>query len=99
MKERIRLARERRVETKRRQARQCHVKAKAWADRRRDDIVHLGEMGTKALAGCKNDVARPEANGLPVFDDMKAITNAIGFAIGELGVPCLRSQGRPHDAL
>ena len=40
MKERMRLAREKRVETKRRQAQQRHDKAKAWADRKRDDIVH-----------------------------------------------------------
>ena len=84
MKERMRLARERRVETKRRQAQQRHDKAKAWADRRRDDIVHLGDTGSKALAGRENDVARLEANGLPVFDDMKAIANAMGVAIGEL---------------
>ncbi len=84
MKERMRLARERRVETKRLRAQERHDKAKAWADRRRDDIVHLGDTGSKALSGRENDVARLEANGLPVFDDMKAIANAMGIAIGEL---------------
>ena len=84
MTERMRLARERRVETKRRQAQQRHHKAKTWADRRRDDIVHLGDTGSKALAGRESDVARLEANDLPVFDDMKAIANAMGVAIGEL---------------
>ena len=95
MKERMRLARERRVETKRRQAQQRHDKAKAWADRRRDDIVHLGDTGSKALAGRENDVARLEANGLPVFDDMKAIANAMGVAIGELRfLACDRKAAR-----
>ena len=84
MKERMRLAREKRVETKRRQAQQRHDKAKAWADRRRDDVVHLGDTGSKALTGRESNVARLETNGLPVFDDMKAIANAMGVAIGEL---------------
>ena len=84
MKERMRLAREKRVETKRRQAQQRHDKAKAWADRRRDDVVHLGDTGSKALSGRENNIARLETNGLPAFDDMKAIANAMGIAIGEL---------------
>ncbi len=84
MKERMKLARERRIETKRRQAQQRYDKATAWYERRRDDIVHLGDTGSHALAGRTNNVERLTENGLPQFSGMKDVADAMGIAVGEL---------------
>ncbi|MFV0294790.1 MAG: reverse transcriptase domain-containing protein [Hyphomicrobiaceae bacterium] len=84
MKQRMARAREQRLETKKRQARQRHDKAVAWHEKRRDDIVHLGDTGSKALAGREGNGERLGANGLPAFADMKAIADAMGVPVGEL---------------
>lgn len=84
MKERMTLARERRVETKQRQAQQRYDKANAWYEKRRDDIAHLGDTGSKALAKRTSNVDRLQANGLPQFPGMKEIAEAMGVPVGEL---------------
>ena len=84
VKDRMKLARKRRVETKTRQAQQRFDKASAWYEKRRDDIVHLGDTGSKALAKRDSNVDRLKVNGLPQFSDMKAIADAMGVPVGEL---------------
>ena len=84
MKERMKLARERRIETKKRQAQHRFDKATAWYEKRRADIVHLGDTGSKALAKRTGNVDRLRANGLPQFSDMTDIAASMGVPMGEL---------------
>jgi hypothetical protein len=79
-KQRKRAAMQRRQETKLRHARDRHERALAWAERRKTDILYLGEgvsAGLSKLAGAP-------APGLPLLPDVKALAAAIGVPVAEL---------------
>ena len=84
MKERMKRAREQRIETKKRQAQKRYDKAVAWHERRAEDIVHLGDTGSPALARREGNIERLRANGLPTYTSMKEIADAMGIPVGEL---------------
>jgi RNA-directed DNA polymerase len=81
-KERKRAAMARRKETKLRRAEARHARAVAWADRRKTDVLYLGEDVSAGL--CNGAAARPLAAGLPALADAKALADAMGLALAEL---------------
>ena len=81
-KERKRAAMERRKETKLRGAEARHARAVAWAERRKTDVLYLGE---DVSAGLSNGAGtRPLAAELPALADAKALADAMGLALAEL---------------
>lgn len=84
MKERMRIAREKRIETKKRQAQARYDKAVAWYEKRTRDIVHLGDAASPALKNREGNEERLKKNGLPVFAGFSAIADAMGISVGEL---------------
>ncbi len=81
-KERKRAAMERRKETKLRRAGARHARAVAWAERRKTDVLYLGEDVSGGLS--KGAEARPLAANLPALADAKALADAMGLALAEL---------------
>ena len=84
MKQRMAEARTRRIETKKRQAKERHDRAVAWHQRRSDDIVHLGDGVSAALSERESNPERLAAHGVPAFDDVTDIARAMGIEIAEL---------------
>ncbi len=84
MKQRMAEARARRIETKERQAKARHDRALAWHQRRSDDIVHLGDTVSAALSERGANPERLKAHGVPAFDDVAGIAEAMGIEIAEL---------------
>lgn len=83
-KERMQAARERRKETKLKNAKARHERALAWHARQQKEITHLGEGVSAALHGKQGDPARLAQLKLPVLADPPAIAAAIGIPLGEL---------------
>jgi RNA-directed DNA polymerase len=79
-KQRKRAAIQRRGETKLRRARERHERAFAWAERRKTDILYLGEGVSAGLS----KAAGAQAAGLPLLPDVKALALAIGVPVAEL---------------
>jgi RNA-directed DNA polymerase len=79
-KQRKRAAMQRRQETKLRRARERHERALAWAERRKTDILYLGE----GVSGGLSTPAGALAPGLPQLPGVKALASAMGVALAEL---------------
>ncbi|MCE4223677.1 RNA-directed DNA polymerase [Methylobacterium sp. C25] len=72
----------RRKETKLRNARGRHDKALAWHERRKSDVLYLGEG---VSAGLHSDSAtKPLKPGLPPLASPKALADAMGIPLSEL---------------
>ncbi|MEO1494641.1 MAG: reverse transcriptase family protein [Pseudomonadota bacterium] len=84
MKERMREAKARRIETKRRHIAERNARAAEWFNFRSKQIVHLGDVATGALQHRDADEARLGTQGLPVFEDMGALATEMGVELGEL---------------
>ena len=84
MKQRMAEAKARRIETKERQAAERNARAQNWFEKKRDDVVHLGDDVSGALQNRESDAARLAAHGVPAFDDVKDIAAAMGVSLGEL---------------
>jgi retron-type reverse transcriptase len=77
---RKRAAMQRRQETKLRHARERQERALAWAERRKTDILYLGEGVSAGLS----KPAGARAPSLPLLPDAKALAAAMGVAVAEL---------------
>jgi RNA-directed DNA polymerase len=83
-KERMKAARERRVDTKLRRAKLRHDRATAWHQRQSKEITHLGEGVSAALSGVDGRPERLARFKLPLLADGAAMAAAMGIKIGEL---------------
>ena len=81
-KERKRAAMERRKETKLRRAGARHARAVAWAERRKTDVLYLGEDVSGGLS--KGAGACPASGQPAAVADAKALADAMGLALAEL---------------
>ena len=82
--ERMKAARERRVETKLRHAKIRHDRATAWHARQGREITYLGEGVSAALSGAAGKPERLKALKLPALDDPPALAAAMGVKLGEV---------------
>lgn len=82
-KERKREAMKRRGETRLRHARERYERAVAWAERKKTDVLWLGEGVSEGLS--KGADARGELpDGLPVLPDIRTLASAMGVPLAEL---------------
>ena len=72
----------RRQETKRRNAEARQSRAFAWHDRRKRDVLYLGEDVSRGLH--TRTTAKALYDGLPPLADAKALADAMGVPLGEL---------------
>ena len=72
----------RRQETKRRNAEARQSRAFAWYDRRKRDVLYLGEDVSRGLHA--RTTATLMRDGLPPLADAKALADAMGVPLGEL---------------
>ncbi|MES5482859.1 reverse transcriptase family protein [Bradyrhizobium sp. INPA03-11B] len=72
----------RRQETKRRNAEARQSRAFAWYDRRKRDVLYLGEDVSPGLH--THTTTTPLRDGLPPLADAKALADAMGVPLGEL---------------
>jgi RNA-directed DNA polymerase len=82
--ERMKAARERRLETKRRAAKDRNDRALAWHQRQLKEITHLGDEVSAALTSHAGKPERLSAQKLPAIADAAALAAAMGVKIGEL---------------
>ena len=80
LKQRLAKSRQQRVETKERREAQRRERAEAWAERKRTDIVYLGEGVSSALSQRQGQAK----HGLPELHDAAAIAAAMGVSVGML---------------
>ncbi|KQP40052.1 DNA polymerase [Methylobacterium sp. Leaf104] len=73
----------RRAETRLRGARDRHERALAWHERRKTEILYLGEGVSAGLSAQEAAPVSP-ANGLPPLASPAALARAIGISLGEL---------------
>ncbi|WBL75799.1 RNA-directed DNA polymerase [Bradyrhizobium xenonodulans] len=72
----------RRQETKRRNAEARQARAFAWHERRKHDVLYLGEDVSRGLH--TRTTTTPLHDGLPALADAKALADAMGVPLGEL---------------
>ncbi|HVQ70464.1 MAG TPA: reverse transcriptase family protein [Bradyrhizobium sp.] len=72
----------RRQETKRRNAEARQTRAFAWHERRKRDVLYLGEEVSPGLHS--RTTTMPLRDGLPPLADAKALADAMGIPLGEL---------------
>jgi RNA-directed DNA polymerase len=72
----------RRQETKRRNAEARQERAFAWYERRKRDVLYLGEDVSRGLHS--RTTTTPLHDGLPSLADAKALADAMGVPLGEL---------------
>ncbi len=82
--ERMKAARERRLETKQRHAKERHERAVAWHARKAKEVTHLGESVSAALTSEPGSPERLGTKKLPALADAAALATAMGIKIGEL---------------
>ena len=83
-KKRLLESRRKQKERKERREQERELRAEAWQERQRHDIVYLGEGVSQGLNHTACDDARLAANGLPRFATAKEIAEAMGITVGEL---------------
>ncbi|NUO00441.1 MAG: RNA-directed DNA polymerase [Saprospiraceae bacterium] len=77
-------AKARRVETKERRERQRAEKAAAWAEAQQQDIGWLGPAVSAGLQQKESNVPQLESFGLPVFNGVKGLAEAMNLPLNEL---------------
>jgi RNA-directed DNA polymerase len=82
--ERMKAARERRIETKLRHAKERHDRATSWHARKAKEITHLGDSVSAALNGVAGKPEKLASLKLPAIADAAAMATAMGIKIGEL---------------
>lgn len=82
--QRMKDARERRVETKARRIAEAKARAEAWQQRKATEIVYLGAGVSSGLSDYTADEARLSAAGLPHFPTAASLAEALGVDLGEL---------------
>jgi retron-type reverse transcriptase len=79
-KQRKRAAMQHRQETKLRHAQERHERALTWAERRKTELLYLGE----GVSGGLSQAAGVQAAGLPPLPDVKTLASAIGVSVAEI---------------
>jgi hypothetical protein len=87
----------RRQETKRRNAEARQARAFAWHDRRKRDVLYLGEDVSPGLHSRTTTV--PLRDGLPPLADAKALADAMGVPLGELRFLAFNRKGGVGQSL
>ena len=82
--ERMKAARERRVETKKKLAKARYDRAIAWHQRQGKAITHLGDDVSSALHGAEGKAERLAQLKLPAIADPAGLAAAMGIKLGEL---------------
>jgi RNA-directed DNA polymerase len=82
--ERFAAAREKRKETRAKTIAEREAKAKAWREQRRHDLPYLGEGVSGGLSDKAADVAKLQAQGLPVLKDAMEVAAFFDISVGEL---------------
>lgn len=77
-------AKARRVETKERHQRQRAERATAWAEAQQQDIGWLGPAVSAGLQQKESNVLQLETFGLPVFEGVKGLAEAMNLPLNEL---------------
>ena len=83
-KQRMKAAREKRKETKAKHERARYEKALAWRERKKREILYLGDGVSAGLNNTSCDTERLQQNGLPEFADTAAVAQAMGISLAEL---------------
>ncbi len=84
MKERMRLARLKRVETKRKAIEARNARGAAFDARKRASVLSLGDVSSAPLRDDTVDTARLAAQDLPVIEGAIALSEAMGIGLPEL---------------
>lgn len=87
-KKRMAQAKQRRIETRQRKNEERYEKAKAWHERRHNEILYLGDGVSNRLDQIGCDTQRLQKHALPVFASSKVLAEQMGITIGELRFLC-----------
>lgn len=82
--ERMAKARERREETRQRLAQGRHARAVAWHERRRRELLYVGDGVSGGLNEAHSDSQALARNALPALDHAGDLATAMGIGLGEL---------------
>jgi retron-type reverse transcriptase len=83
-KQRLEESRRKRQETKEHRLRERQERAAAWQQRKKREVLYLGEGVSAGLNGQEADDARLRAAGLPVLKSADELAAAMGITVGEL---------------
>ncbi|MFZ6655786.1 reverse transcriptase family protein [Undibacterium sp. TJN19] len=83
-KQRMVAAKERREQTRQKHAQLRYAKAVAWQQKRREDIVYLGEEVSSGLNYSSSDLDKLARLQLPVLQKAPELATAIGIPLAEL---------------
>jgi RNA-directed DNA polymerase len=85
LQERLAASRKARQETKQRRLAEARARADAWREKKRAEIVYLGEGVSGGLTGgAPADLAKLAALGLPAHATPPALAAALGLSVGQL---------------
>ncbi len=84
LKERLAESRRKREETKERRERERREKAEAWRERKKREIIYLGEGVSGGLNYTECNEERLRSHSLPVLATAEQIAIAIGITLGQL---------------
>ena len=84
LKERLAESRRKREETKERRERERREKAEAWRERKKREIIYLGEGVSGGLNYTECNEERLRSHSLPVLATAEQIAIAIGITVGQL---------------
>ena len=84
LKERLAESRRKREETKERRERERREKAEAWRERKKREIIYLGEGVSGGLNYIESNEERLRSHSLPVLATAEQIAIAIGITVGQL---------------
>lgn len=82
--QRFAAAREKRKGTKEKHLGLARARAAAWREKKRTDVVYLGEGVSGGLEKKTSDAGRLRALGLPVLHDAMELSAFLGVSVGEL---------------
>jgi len=83
-KRRLEASKKKQQETKERRERERVARAEAWQARKKHEILFLGRGVSGGLSNHEYDATRLGAQGLPSFDSVETLANALGLTVGEL---------------
>ncbi|MGB1276964.1 MAG: reverse transcriptase family protein, partial [Nannocystaceae bacterium] len=83
-KQRMADAKRRRVETKQRREQLRADKAAAWAERKKRELIYLGEGVSGGLTQRRANRDRLSENGVPVYTSPEALASAMRISLGEM---------------
>ncbi|MCA9673245.1 MAG: RNA-directed DNA polymerase [Myxococcales bacterium] len=87
-KRRMAESRRKRQETKERRLQQRVERAAVWAERKKSELLYLGEEVSAGLGEAEPDAQRLARHGLPSFSDAAQLARAMGLSLGALRQMC-----------